>query len=370
MTTEAGLAEPLLALLRGEPNALVALDGTPMEVIEEAASREGIAPLIAELAARVSGQSAGARLADALGGHARRESLKDIVRQHHLRILLDAFGAAAIPMIVFKGEHLAHLCYDRSDLRPRLDTDVLVRPQDRSRAASLLAACGYHPVPQLEASLISYQTTYVKGSAAAEAPVLDVHWRVHNPQEFGDVLSVDELFENSTPIPALGPHARGPRLFHALVLSLLHPIAHHAGRDRLLWDFDSAQLISRMSHPEWADFLRLAKARRISGLLEVRLDRVRRMFELCLPDEVTATLREQGRDDGSRRQSHGRSRAGVIFASLRSLPRWTDRTTMLRQHVLPPRDYMRHVYAPDSRVPIAVLYVRRALAGAFRYWRR
>ena len=367
MTTRPGLADSLLALLREEPGAILALNDCPIEAVEEAAVREGVVALVA---ARVSAQRDGARLAAALGTHARREVLRDVVRQRELQTLLEAFVAAAVPVLVFKGEHLAHLCYDRPDLRPRLDTDLLVRPQHRADAAHVLASCGYDLVPQLEADLISYQATYVKRPELGQAPAIDLHWRVSNPHEFGDVVTVDELFASAVPIAALGPHALAPGLPEALLLSIVHPVAHHAGGDRLVWDYDTARLLARMTERDWPAFLRLGMGKRISRLLDSRLDRASRMFGVDIPDHVRATLRAHSREDGRLHVSGGRTRAGELVASLRSLPRWADRMSLLRQHILPPRDYIRRVYAPASRAPIALLYFRRAVGGAFRYWRR
>jgi hypothetical protein len=43
---------------------------------------------------------------------------------------------------------------------------------------------------------------------------------------------------------------------------------------------------------------------------------------------------------------------------------------LARQHVLPPADYMREVYAPASSAPLPWLYARRVWRGARRWLAR
>jgi hypothetical protein len=57
----------------------------------------------------------------------------------------------------------------------------------------------------------------------------------------------------------------------------------------------------------------------------------------------------------------------VLMADLRALGSWTHRWQLVKEHVFPPAQYMRDVYAPSSRAPLSFLYARRALVGA-RKW--
>jgi hypothetical protein len=74
----------------------------------------------------------------------RAEAALEIVRHQDLSVLLRAFDRAGVPLLLFKGAALAYSRYPRPWLRPREDTDILVRPADRRRAEDLIAAAGYN----------------------------------------------------------------------------------------------------------------------------------------------------------------------------------------------------------------------------------
>jgi hypothetical protein len=59
-----------------------------------------------------------------------------------------------------------------------------------------------------------------------------------------------------------------------------------------------------------------------------------------------------------------------IVDDLRALPTWSARCRLVSERLFPSRHFMREVYAPASRVPLAGLYVWRALQGARRSFSR
>jgi len=308
-------------------------------------------------------------LAAAVAPYARAEAARDVVRSRSFRQVLDALAAASVPAIVFKGEHLAHACYERPDLRPRTDSDVLVRHGDRQKAAHALETCGYRRVAQLEADLISYQATFVRAGEENGGMAIDLHWRLSNPQEFGDLLSSEDLFAAAVPLPALGATARVPSTVHALLIALVHRVAHHAGHTRLIWDWDLMCLAKRMNADEWNDLIRMAHRHRLGSVFAAELARAMLVSPGAVPSWVCDRLRETARlTRGPDRREH-QTRIGELLASLRALPGWRERASLARQHLLPPRRYMRDVYAPSSHAPLPILYVRRAIAGAWKYCR-
>jgi hypothetical protein len=65
-----------------------------------------------------------------------------------------------------------------------------------------------------------------------------------------------------------------------------------------------------------------------------------------------------------------RAQLATFLSDFQALPTWTDRGRLVREHLCPPPTYMRQVYAPASRAPLAALYVWRALRGAWRWLAR
>jgi hypothetical protein len=56
-----------------------------------------------------------------------------------------------------------------------------------------------------------------------------------------------------------------------------------------------------------------------------------------------------------------------LIADMRQLS-WSKRIRLVREHLFPSPRYMREVYAPASRAPLPVLYTRRVLRGARRWF--
>lgn len=295
---------------------------------------------------------------------AHRTAVLEIVRLTELRELLGCLERANVPVLVFKGEHLAHIYYDRPEQRPRLDSDLLIHPDDREKANSSLESRGFRRVPQMEASLISYQDTWTKGAIA-----VDLHWRVTNAHQFAGTFPGDELLASSRPIPGLGRAARGPDPANTLLLALVHPVAHHVGHERAQWDHDVELVTQRFSRLDWQEFVALVHRRQVSALAAARLRRAGRVSGAVVPTRLLADLDVQAASERGAQVAGAPGTLRGVFSNLRALPAWTERAALVRQHLLPPRAYMRDVYAPASRAPLALLYVRRAITGAWRYCR-
>lgn len=349
------------ALLRGDPGAAAALGGFPVDGVLASLEYHGLRSLVAHAVRHCSDLPSA--LSEALCEGARAEALLDMVRRPQLETALAALAGSQVEALVFKGEQLAQICYERPDLRPRLDTDILVRPADRQRAYEGLARAGYTAVPQLEADLISYQRSFLAPISQGVSHVIDLHWRISNPQAFGRAVAVDDVFDAGESIPGL--HARGPGLPHVLLLCIVHPIAHHAGRSRLLWDLDTALVSGRMREVHWAAFLHMNE---VSGMGRLSVERLRRAVDLFRAEVPDGVLDALARMPAARVTTTRPLQS--ILASVKALPRWSERLALIRQHLIPSPNYMREIYAPFSRAPLTALYIERVVRGAWKYCRR
>jgi hypothetical protein len=331
------------------------------------AEREGVAPLLADRL-----RQAGEIDADhALARAAVRASAVDLVREAELRGALAALGARGVPCLVFKGAHLAHAVYPRPDLRPRLDSDLLVPDDRRADADAALVAHGYECVPQFTGALIAYQAPYVIGRHGRIAHVIDLHWRLANPQQFGAVLSATELFDEAEAAPGLGDPARAPGGVHALVIACVHPVAHHRSVGLLIWSYDIHLLAARMSDAAWDRLIGLALERGVARVCAHSLRRALDLFGSAVPADVIARLEERAAPEPTARfLARDRRHIQTVWGDLRTLTSWRDRWHLVRQHAFPPSAYMREVYAPASHRPLMMLYARRMVRGAKRWLAR
>jgi hypothetical protein len=325
------------------------------------ARRHGVLPLVSE-------QAAGAgdwppALVRALGEQAREHAVYDLAREGHLRALVARLSTAGLRSLLFKGTQLAYAGYARPDLRPRIDTDLLIATEHREAVGALLVADGYEGTGHVEGTLLMYQACYAK-----PGHVVDVHWKVANPQVFADLVSYDELSAAAVELPALGPSAFGLSDVHALLVACVHRVAHHRDSDRLIWLYDIHLLAARLSSDSWRAFDALCEARGVTQVCRRSLARAVETLGTRVPSPTTTGRARPSTEAATAAYLNpDRSHARQIVGDLQALPRWRDRARLLGQHVFPSPTYMRGQYAPASVAPLPVLYVRRAVHGAWKW---
>ena len=367
----AELDNVLACLLQGTAVDDAAVAGVDVDQLAERAEYHGIVPLLAH---RLRGATGPARrLGDALKEPARRMLAADLVREPEIQTVLAALIQAGVVPLVMKGCQLAYSCYERPDLRPRLDTDLLIPSPARERAFARLADVGYEAAGQVDGDLLNYQLTYIKWRDGLKQHIVDIHWRVANPQVFAGLTSYDELMQDAVDLPALGPGVKGLSSPAALLLACVHRVAHHFDSNRLIWLYDIHLLATRLTAPEWDTFLDRATDRKVVAVCRRSLDLAARTLGTAIPASIWKDRRLQAADAveasaaflGSRRRQ-----VDVVADDLQALTNWRDRMQLIRQHLFPSRQYMREVYALSSRTPLPLLYATRVVRGARRWFER
>ena len=333
----------------------------------ELAERHGVAELVA---ARLAGrQNLDPALLERGEAITRRHLALDMAHEAQLRRCLASLQAANVTPVVVKGAQLAYTHYDRPDLRPRLDADVVIAEADRSRAHDALVREGYVPDVAASAGLVLHQQTYVKCLDHGLPHVVDMHWRLANPEVFGGVLGFDEMARDAVAIDTLGDDARGLSPVHSLLVACIHRVAHHRGAARLIWLLDIHLIASRLDEDEWKAFVKLAVDRRVAAVCTDGLERTRQLFGTPLFDCVARLTQVPacGRPEVTARYLERGRVASAVVDDLRSLPTWRHRWRLVKDYAFPPVRYMREVYAPSSGSPLAWLYFRRMVFGARRW---
>jgi hypothetical protein len=358
--------ELLTALVRGD-GRLVSFAATDPDALLALAEANGVASLAADRLAELP--NVPEPLLSRFAVHARQMAAADLVREADLVALIAALETARIAPLIFKGATLAYTHYARPDLRARVDSDILVPAADRHRVDDVLKELDYVQVEQLDADLVMYQQPYEKRRAGGVSHIVDLHWRVANPQRFGAVLTYDELRADGAPVLALGPAAYGPSHVHALLLACVHRVAHHADSMVLIWQYDVYLIGTRLTSGEWDAFVTLAAGRGVSMVCRRSLVLAAGTFGARAPARVLSALGEHESDEENTAVylSGERRHIQEIAWDIKALGSWRERWRLVRQHLLPSPAYMRGVYAPASDAPLAVLYVKRAWRGA-RKW--
>jgi hypothetical protein len=337
----------------------------PSDAVGEAVEH-GVAPLLARTIGRTPPMWPPAFI-EGVDRAARGEVALAAIREPALTAVLNALAAGGVRALVIKGAHLAHTVYESAYLRPREDTDLLIAETDRDRTREILEACGYAYVPHVSGSLVMPQFHFCREDRSGVADQLDVHWRIAVPQAFCALPLLDELWERSTPIPALGPAARGPSSPDALLIACAHQAAHHSDGCALKWIVDVQRLAERLSDREAGSFVEGATRARVRAVAGRALLLARDLLGARLAPPLAALAAEP--IDNRELSAAYLSPVGPVQGlglDLRALHGWSARTRLVREHLFPPRAYMR-AYAPHTRWPIPALYLRRIVHGAARW---
>jgi hypothetical protein len=359
------LREPLCALLRGEPAYWPAeASANDAARLLEALDQHGVAPLVyARLAEVGETWPVSASLRDTAIHAAAGETL----RLADLRALLEAFAARGIRVIIIKGTGLAYDIYERPELRPRGDTDLLIDANDCDAMRALMHELGY------ESQLTSGDTLAVRQqSFRRDSHVYDVHWDVTNSPVVRDALPFAELVTRAIIVSRIGSHAWALSHTDALLLACLHRVAHHHDNERLIWLYDLHLMRERMSRDEHAAFWRLAAERRLVTICERSIALSEEWFGGESHDRASDWLRGDDRvrhEPSAAFLDRSRKRASVLADEMKALG-WRSRLRRLRELTLPPPSFIRQSFPAAPRVALPALYLWRSARGVMRLFRR
>lgn len=373
------LPEPfalLAAVLRGEDPAYPASADSAYEArLLQVSAAHGVDALLDDRLASVGAARGWPDLIlDRFRTTAIKQAAVELAREHELRALLDRFGRDGVNPILLKGTPLAYSLYPQPQLRPRCDTDILIPVEQRVLAERALRECGHRTPPVAGGAIASYQRCYTKPTTIGIDHVVDLHWRASNRQLFAQALTYGELASSSIRIPALGPVAKAPNPLYALLLALIHRIAHLPERidglaesqaNRLIWLYDIHLLAEALSEDDWRRLIDLANRKGLRSLCADGLRMTQRHLHTAIPEAVLRALSAAGDKELSARYLRP-SRAGLALAELRALPTWGERVQLVKDWFLPPAEYMLHKYRQSNRWLLPWLYLRRVSGGLMR----
>jgi len=364
----------LTALLRGEPTSWSALsevegphdDDRDGQRFLAAAVSHLVLLLIARQLRRGILSGAPPVLERTLARAAVQQAAIDGRLAAETRRVLEALARAGVPSLVTKGASLAFTHYPYPCLRPRTDTDLLIRARDTETAFRVLESLQYDALDMTRGDLLLHQRTYIKADSLGLRHVYDVHWKLAAPRVAAELLQWDEVWPDARSIPALSPHARTLSDAHALLLACVHRIAHHFDSPTLIWLYDIHLLASSLDDAGIREFTRLANRTAAASMCARSLALAQGHFGTRLPAGLVEAL-ERRKDDTAARFGANARPIDVLLSDLRALTDWQDRMRLLRQHLVPPVDYMRRRYGVASSFALPILYAHRCVTGVRRW---
>jgi len=354
-------------LLAGDPAWAQGGSWTPA-ALADAADEHGIAALVWQTLG--SSPESFADVRERMAPWVRAAATRDLFIQRDMQTVLGALAGAGVRALVMKGSALAYTVYEQPWLRPRTDTDVLIDRADLDAAARALAGCGYSQSDALSTgTLVSHQVAFERTDAHDVHHVVDLHWKIVNPQMLADVLPFEDLWRDRRGAPVLGPSAAVPSPAASIAIGNIHRLAHHQGHDRLIWLVDLRALVERFTSDDWRALVDLACGARVAGLCLDGLRQSRDRLGATLPSGVEQALAAAAPSEPSRvyleKTMHKRD---VLVNDLAALG-WRARLRLLREHAFPSAAFIRHKYGEDNRWPLPALYLHRLVSGAIRWVR-
>ena len=325
------------------------------------ARRHRVHLLIADALTRMKGETEwGAMLGRELRTCAVLHTRRDAV----LRVTLDRLHAANVDVLLLKGAGVAYLAYQAPYLRPRVDTDLLIRREALECAHAALIADGWAKGVESDGELASTQRHYSKTIDGGRDEHIDLHWRVANPPAFARVLSFDELSARAIPVEPLGAAARTSSIPDALFLACVHLVAHHADDVDLIWLVDIERLSQMLNADDRRRFLTLAARESMCAVCRHALMATEGWLGTGVAAALAAALPADTAAEPSARWLQGGSRAARLRSELAALPTWRERVTLLQEHLFPSAAYLRSKYPRCPERLLAVAALHRILAGA------
>lgn len=204
--------------------------------------------------------------------------------------ILQAFQAAGIEAVPYKGPALAVYAYGNAALRRFVDLDILVRKGDILRAKKLLTAAGFvcgPPWTDAQEELLLETQHNLSVSRDEGRLIVELHWELGS-NLYASSLQADEVWSrletmrlNSTAVKCLS--------LEDLLLSLcVHGSKHHW--ERLAWICDIAELVNRRTSLNWDVLLKRASSARNERMLFLGLYLANSLLDAPLPEQIKSRV--------------------------------------------------------------------------------
>lgn len=298
----------------------------------------------------------------------REEAILEPFRREEVARVLDALEGAGVRALVFKGTALAYTCYPEPWLRPRLDTDLLIRRGDVETACRVFERLGCTRTLRTAGEHVTHQLTYVSAQHGLHI-AFDVHWKLSDPQAFVDLFSFEELEREARPVPALARAAKALGDEHALLVACTHRVAHHYDREVLIDLYDIDLLARRLGGRAWDRVVTMATAKRIRQVTLRGLELASSRLGTEVPDRVRRELSSPtAQEPTTAYLATGLRKIDILRADLAQLG-WRGRLRLLREHLFPSPAFVLRSFGRTQPLLLPALYVIRIARGASAWFR-
>lgn len=191
------------------------------------------------------------QIRNGLSESTRTESAFQLLRESYVERLVTRCKSAQLKPIFFKGFALSRSVYPKPQLRPSVDTDLIVRSADVNTITEVFESLGFETYAPYRGALHSNQIVFRRDINETNME-FDCHFAINNRPIFARLLTIEELRAKSRQ----DGRFLFPSLEHSLLLACIHRVAHNNTND-LLWLCDFSYIVGAMSESQKKAFLEL-----------------------------------------------------------------------------------------------------------------
>lgn len=374
------LLKTLAALVEGRFEAPDRVDAEEWRALVALAHVEGMAPLLynaLQRAGHLALLPARAQLALRVA-HVHTMAVNALLGRELVRVVRAlARLPQAPPIVVLKGAALIPLVYGDAGLRPLLDIDLLVHPDDLDHVAGVLRELGYVQLPHLDPQLLlaEHHLVFRRNQGETVPLTVELHWRLVEGEStdpsspagwfwsqiqpwtlplhaFTGSKGVEEAQLSTFTCHTLSPTA------HLLYLIAHLCIQHGPFSARLIWLYDIHRLVQRFgARLDWPLLVEQAVRFGWQGTVGAVACMTQELFGTPWPASVESLATSFSAVSLFER-STAPTRLEAVWRRLFALPRQMRLRYLFRQAV-PTGEYMRWRYRPRPTWLWPLWYVYR-----------
>jgi hypothetical protein len=344
-------------------------EGTNWPAVLEAAVAEGVSGLLYQ-ALRSRADIPAAPLAE-LKKTCHRIQARNIILMGELRSVLSQLGSAGIPVIALKGAALSLLVYGDIGLRPMVDLDLLVQPEQAERAVSILREAGYRRGSKPELRPGFDRQFHNEEQLRAPAPCMnnvDIHWQMIAPLFTNRHVDLPAVWERAVEVGLVGQKAYCLSPADWVLHQAAHAFYKHR-RDRLLDLVDLDRLIRYLGpRLDWQAVIGIGEAFHWLPALAAVLPGCVEWLGTPIPAWALQAAADYRLPGIERRMldwwlAPGRPNKHHVFPDWLTLPGFGRRVAVLWACLFPARAYMQALYPEHSDWILPFQYLYRLWRG-------
>ncbi len=222
----------------------------------------------------------------------RANAARNLLLTAELVRILQAFEAAGIEAVPYKGPALAVYAYGKVALRRFVDLDILVRKADTLRAKALLMERGFvssAPWTSSQQDLLLRTQHNLAMTREDGQIVIELHWEIAS-RLFAPSLQAEEFWGRLETMDLQGASVKTLSAEDLLLSLCVHGSKHHW--ERLAWICDLAELVRARSEFNWPALLARAAAGASERMLFLGLCLAKNLLDAPVPEHMVARFAE------------------------------------------------------------------------------